>query len=363
MVRRELFSQPHYGGSRAITSHSDASDNPLSAAPSSHSERSLLNYRHDRSLSHYRHPAHREEPLGSGDLGSSRSSGSLNTYASIIEPRFELSPIDHAVYPSDGLPSTPTDFAMFFTSNQRLLIHHDDATSDGNMNLRVDTEVRDANGRSRKLILFHLRMHDLKDRRFSLRRYCRSSRQQICHSSRKHSPTPILTSASPNAHQSLGHASQQPRTNHAGAISHNKSISGQGSARNSIRKQHQSPLKAGVPSLETARSKADRIQLELSDHTHIDLSKRGLKRSKRYEFEFWGTKYQWRRQIYQNGHAQEISYHLINIETSKSIAHITPRPLTAREAQEEEDSGGWVPPYTMQITDRRVFRSLNNAAE
>jgi len=343
-----------------MTSRSDAPDHALRVAPSSHGERSLSNDHQDRSLSHYLHPAHKEAHLGSGDLGSSRSSGVVSNYISTTQSGFELLATGHAVYPSNGLPSTPIDFARLFTPNRRFLIHHDDATSDGNMNLRVDTEVRDSYGRSRKVILFHLRMHDLKGRRFSLRRYCRGSGQQICNSSRKHSPAPILTSASPNAH---GHASQQPHIHHAGTISHHKSISGQASARYSIRKQHQSPLKADISSLEIDRSELDTIELSFADHTHINLKKRGLKRSKRYEYEFWGTKYQWRRQIYHRGHLQEASYHLINIETSNSIAHITPEPRTAREAQEEEDSGGWVPPCTMQITDRRLFRSLNDVAE
>jgi hypothetical protein len=364
MVRRELSSHPHHSGSRATTSPSDGSENALHVAPSSYGERSLSNYRQDRSMSRYIHPAHRKAPLVSGDLGSSRSSsGLINTYASTTQPGFDLPATGHAVYPSNGLPSTPIDFARLFTPNRKLLIHHDDSTSDGNMNLRVDTEVRDSHGRSRKVILFHLRMHDLKGRRFSLRRYCRGSGQQICSSSRNHSPTPILTSASPNPKQLLGHASHQPRLHHAGTLSHHKSISGQDSARDSIRKLHQSPLKAEVSSSETDRSNPDTIQLSFSDRSHIEFRKRGLKRSKRYEYELWGTKYQWRRQIYHRGHLQEVSYHLINIETSKSIAHITPETLTAREAQEEEDFGGWVPPCTMQITDRRLFRSLNDVSE
>jgi hypothetical protein len=363
MVRRELFSQPHHSGSHAKTSRSDAANHVLGVAPSSQGERSLSRYHQDRSMIHSLHPAHREAPLGSGVLGSSRSSGLVNPYSSKTRPGFELPETGHAVYPSNGLPATPNDFITLFTQNRRLLIHHDDATSDGNMNLRLDAEVRDSHGRSRKIILFHLQMHDLMGRCFSLTRYCRGSGQQICSSSRKHFPASILSSASRNAQHSLGHASQQPRIHQAGAISHHKSISGQASARKSNRKQHLLPPKAEVLSLETDRSKLDTIQLSFSDHTHINFRKRGLKRSKRYEYEFWGTKYEWRRQIYHRGHVQKVSYHLVNIETSSSIAHITPEPLTAREAQEEEDSGGWVPPCTMQITDRRLFRSLNDVAE
>lgn len=366
MVRRDLSRQSHHSGSSTNSFRSDPSHNTHSTTLLTCSKRSLLKYHHDRSMMHYDHLPHTEEPLDCGDFGSSRSSfRPVNTYASTISSEkdlthhheFEVPLTSHTVYPSDGVPSTAADFARLFTSDRRLLIHHDDATSDGNMNLRVDTEIIDSDGRPRKLILFHLRIHDLKERRFSLRRHCRDSGRQICSSSRKYSPAPALISASSNIQQ------VQLRFNHAGPVSHCKSNSGQGSARGSIRNQYQPPSKAELQPLETAESTTNKIQLEFSNYAHINLTKRGLKRSKRYEYEFWGTKYQWRRQIYQNGHVQEVSYHLINDKTSKSIAHITPKSLTAREAQEEEDFGGWVPPCTMQITDRRVFRSLTDVAE
>lgn len=368
MVRRQLSCRSHFTGSSTDSLRSDASPKIHSTARPICSEKSLLKYHH-----HHHYSARAEEPLDYDDYGSScssSSSASVDTYASTLDsedvahhPKFEAPVTRYAVYASDAVASTPADFATFFTSNRTFHIQHDDATSDGNMNLRVDTEVVDSHGRPRKLILFHLRMRDLKGRRFSLRRYCRDSGRQICTSSRKFSPMPVRMPAKSQLQQSLGHAFQQPRPNHSGSVSHPNASSQQEPGQLSIASQYYTPSKAECRSLEMAASTTNMVHLEFANSAHINLNKQGLKRSKRYEYEFWGTKYTWRRQIYQHGRTEEVSYHLISDKTSKSIAHITPKSLTARETQEEEDFGGWVPPCTMQITDRRVFQSLTDVAE
>jgi hypothetical protein len=84
-----------------------------------------------------------------------------------------------------ALPSNPRNFNQYFPSRDRLLIRHDDATLDGNMNLRIDSHYALPSGRTMPLTLFHMRMHDLKSRDFSLRRYCRESGREVCHSSRQ----------------------------------------------------------------------------------------------------------------------------------------------------------------------------------
>jgi hypothetical protein len=47
------------------------------------------------------------------------------------------------------------------------------------MNLRIETEVEEG-GDTVPLTLFHVRMHDLKSREFSIRRYERSSGRDVC---------------------------------------------------------------------------------------------------------------------------------------------------------------------------------------
>ena len=122
---------------------------------------------------------------------------SVSTYASTTRSEAELqeeetkeeqvSPYEvddrQEKFPTDALASTPSSFARLFPSSRRLLIRHDDATIDGNMNLRVDTI---AHGKKRTVVqLFHLRMYDLAKREFSLRRYGRDSGREVCNSKRR----------------------------------------------------------------------------------------------------------------------------------------------------------------------------------
>jgi hypothetical protein len=114
---------------------------------------------------------------------------SVETYASTVPSEEalvnDMGEFDLPEYTAEQydtvVPATPSDFSELFPSRRRLTIRHDDSTLDGNMNLRIDTEVH-ASGRRCDMTLFHLRMHDLKERQFSLRRYCRDSGREVCHS-------------------------------------------------------------------------------------------------------------------------------------------------------------------------------------
>ncbi|KLU82575.1 hypothetical protein MAPG_01647, partial [Magnaporthiopsis poae ATCC 64411] len=102
--------------------------------------------------------------------------------------RDEIPPLPiyrHEVVEPNVRPTTPNEFARLFPSLNRLSIRHDEFTSDGNMNLRVDTPVRSSRRRGAAQ-LFHLRMYDLARREFSLRRYCRDSGREVCNSKRKY---------------------------------------------------------------------------------------------------------------------------------------------------------------------------------
>jgi hypothetical protein len=285
----------------------------------------------------------------SSSNSTSPSEGQFSTHSDFKIP---FSP--HDVYPSDAIPATSQDFAALFPSDRKLLIHHDDATSDGNMNLRVETIVQGPGG-PRKLILFHLRMHDLKDRQFSFRRYCRDSGREICHSERQRLVEKSRSSHL-NAQRSLSLALSPFRQEF---MSGEDNLALQKEAHRSNRDDHNS----GSPTGTCSPALSDTTRLQFSNYAHIDLNKRGPKKSRRYEYEFRGTKYEWKRHTRYDDNVQTISYHLINQKTSRSIAHITPACLTARQAREEEESGGWVPPCSLQITDRSTFRKLTDVAE
>jgi hypothetical protein len=107
---------------------------------------------------------------------------------------------------------------------------------------------------------------------------------------------------------------------------------------------------------------ADTILLEFSNYAHVELRRRGGT-SKKYEFEYWSTKYQWRREMRKEGDLQEVSYFLVDTRSGKTIAHLVPDTLAPLEVVEEESKGGWVPPSSLWISDPEVYRTMPDVAE
>lgn len=305
---------------------------------------------------------------------------SVGTYASTIASDEDLDDIEEddesygsygkLEYPEDAyvskaVPSTPSEFAHFFPSKRRLNIRHDDSV-DGNMNLRVDTEVHTTEGRAVDLTLFHLRMHDLKDREFSLRRYCRDSGREVCNSRRKYTKPaakgrPALQRSMSSALATLGLKSENKLSPASSSFSFKRQDSGYGSG-----SEDDSP-KSGH-SLSKPRNTSlpiptNTTKLDFSNYAHVDVKRRGTKSSKRYEFEYWGSQYAWKRVVRREGNTKEISYHLQNTDTGTKVAHIIPDPMTPVEAQAEKEAGGWVPPSSMWISDNKVLGGETDVAE
>ena len=86
------------------------------------------------------------------------------TYASSVasqddladQPEYELPEDRHRVYESEAKPTSPPDFGRLFPTTDRILIQHDDSTSDGNMNLRLDVDALSPSGKKLKMTLFPL---------------------------------------------------------------------------------------------------------------------------------------------------------------------------------------------------------------
>jgi len=261
-------------------------------------------------------------------------------------------------------PSTHSDFADFFPSTRRLFIRHDDTTYDGNMNLRVDTEDK----KKRAVQLFHLRMHDIKKREFSLRRYERSSGREVCHSSRKYArasekrPATLTRSVS-NAFASIGKPGFR-RTN-SGLSTHSQKSkkemkrqdSGYGSEYEDEIEDFLAEKAKGIP-IPTNTTK-----LEFSNYAQVEVKRRGAKSSKRYEFEYWGHNYVWKRVSNKDGKGKEVSYHLYKGDQEPAVAHIVPELRSPSQVRDEEKSGGWVPPCSMWISDESVLEALTDVAE
>ena len=305
------------------------------------------------------------------DNGSD-SRASVETYASTApsiedyddnESHYQVPEYEDEVYPTTAIPSTPADFADFFPSSRRMCIKHDDATIDGNMNLRVDTEIFLSRGRRADLTLFHLRMHDLKNRDFSFRRYCRDSGREVCHSNRKY-VTPA-SDRKPGIQRSVSSALSSLRTRTDSRTVAPKSLRRHDSGYESTLDEEEI-LELRRPSTK-ARSNmpipTNTTQLEFSNYAHIDVKRRGAKTSKRYEFDYWGTSYAWRRQSRRDRYLKETSYHLVDTATHIAVAHIVPAPLTPEEAREEDGKGGWIPPCSMWISDERLLTAQTDVAE
>ncbi|KAI9653772.1 MAG: hypothetical protein M1829_001135 [Trizodia sp. TS-e1964] len=292
---------------------------------------------------------------------------SSSTYASTVEsqddlpdandPEFEVPDYQCDIFDHEAIPSTPPEFAELFPSTRRLCIHHDDSTIDGNMNLRVDTVVSTDDNTTQDITLFHLRMHDLKSRDFSLRRYCRESGREVCHTRRKY--TEPASERRPSIQRSMSNALASFRGKHDqptdGGIQRHDSGYGSDDDAWDIDCKPSKKMNLSMPTNTT--------KLEFSNYAHVDIKRMGTKSTKRYNFEYWGHNYAWRRSVRKEGSSKEISYNLVNIDTSAVIAHIVPDALTTSQQEEEKKKGGWIPPCSLWISDEKILAGLTDVAE
>lgn len=332
------------------TSDSDASEHSKSTAPTIHSDRptskriQTVNVYHDRQ---------EQDPRDS-----------VSTYASTIasaeelpdEPDYHVTDRKPDIFPSKAIASNPSLFAQLFPSSRRLLIRHDDTTLDGNMNLRVDTLVPYNDGYQQNITLFHLRMHDLYSRRFSFRRYGRDSGREVCHSIRKPAQTLDMP---PLLKQPLDTMLATLRPGSSGSIA---SINAP-KRRNTGHSDD--GLHGGRQSTSSPRrvARGDTIFLEFSNYAHVELKRRGAAPAKRYDYEYFSAKYQWKRECRKDGDLREVSFHLVNTQTSQSVAHIVPEILTPVEALDEKSKGGWIRPSSLWLSNPSDWDSMPDIAE
>ncbi|KAI9678210.1 MAG: hypothetical protein M1817_006155 [Caeruleum heppii] len=360
----------HYGTDYSDTSSRSESsrDSILSreTALTSHgpTSRPSLSYRDARS------PTWQDYDELSSPACSFDPRASTETYASTIpseddlpesDPEYEVPEYKAELPDAEPVASTPPEFGQLFPSTRRLCIRHDDTSLDGNMNLRVDTEVPTSSGRKVDFTLFHLRMHDLRSREFSLRRYCRDSGREVCHSSRKHQPS---SNKRPTLQKSVSDALASFRGKHdmhdaaAGGLKRHKSSHG--------------PTHDDEPQLfNTSPSHSKRnsitvptntMRLEFSNYAQVDVKRRGTSSSKHYDFDYWGKTYTWKRTVRREGQFQEVSYHLVT-DSGRSMAHIVPIPLTTLQSEEEDAKGGWIPPCSLWISDLSSLRGSSDLAD
>jgi hypothetical protein len=129
------------------------------------------------------------------------------------------------------------------------------------------------------------------------------------------------------------------------------------------KQHHRATSDEGGSMSEKGPALGDTILMEFSNYAHVELRRKGPGATKRYEYEYWSTKYQWRREFRKEGDLREVSYYLVDTRTSKTIAHMVPEILTPLEAVEEESKGGWVPPCSLWISDTSVYERMPDIAE
>ncbi|KAJ4363164.1 hypothetical protein N0V83_010284 [Neocucurbitaria cava] len=304
---------------------------------------------------------------------------SVDTYASTSDegvaddhddmPDYDVPQSHYEPLPCEAIPTTPRDFGELFPTAKRISIRHDDATIDGNMNLRVDTQIEERGHRKQNYTLFHLRMQDLRTREFSLRRYCRESGREVCHSMRKYQKPlsekrPVLQRAS-TALANLVKTDSRPST----SSGLKRADSGYESVRGGVDvdveddddddESEPRPKPVGY-SKGRALIPTNTIKLEFSNYAHMDVKRRGAKSHKRYAFEYWGHDYAWKRIVKSESQRDQesISYYLVKDDNDREpLAHICPVKLTQEEAREEAARGGWVPPCYMRITGDSILQS------
>lgn len=264
----------------------------------------------------------------------------------------------------DLRPSTPQDFAELFSSSKRLHIRHDDTTCDGNLNLRVDIEDP-FGGPKANIQLFHMRMHDLKKREFSIRRYERSSGREVCHSSRKYKTAserkPNLTRSMSNALASIRGSNGKFKRRNSGSSTHSSTSSQQVKRQDSgYGSSHEDEEEAESKPKDQEPTKT--MKLEFANYAIVEVSRKGTKSSKRYEFEYWGHTYTWKRVIEQDGESKAVSYHL-HRDDGHVVAHIVPEMRSPSQIKAEVVAGGWVPPCSMWVSDHSILEALTDVAE
>ncbi|KAL7925664.1 hypothetical protein ACQKWADRAFT_197371 [Trichoderma austrokoningii] len=355
-----------------------------------------------------------ELPPSMVDAAGSDSSSSVNTYNSAYsdENSSESHPDsdnDHkdeedSAAASPGIPpstlppytcmpvpeisvrsSDPETFARLFPSMDRLSIRHDDRTADGNMNLRVDAIVPDLSSRRRRAVaiqLFHLRMHDLAKREFSLRRYCRDSGREVCSfkganprleraatsssSSLSKSVTSALRSVKTSFRRSSGASAEKAAALSAAAAatpdprrpsfgSNNTSWGCGGS----IYSDEAAGSDCDEPKLPSARPiPPNTLKLEFSNYARVDIVRR---LGKQYDFQWWGHSYAWRRVM--DKALGKTAFHLMRDKEVEPVAVILPEGRSPTQVEADQAAGNWIPQCYMWINDKSIIEALTDVAD
>jgi hypothetical protein len=265
-----------------------------------------------------------------------------------------------------AIPATPADFSDLFPSRRKLKVRHDETTPDGDMNLRIDTQVINRNGRACDMTLFHLRIHDVQTREFSLRRYCRDSGREVCNSTRK--TQKAIPQRRPSLQRSLSNAlnSLRPRSAGESKLSANglklrRNDSGYGSMHSVDFQRGDSSRSARDEAYQKTVSTTAPVKLEFSNYAQVEVKRLGSLNHRRCEFDYWGAHYSWKRVARKD--CSSPSFHLIKSGSEHAVAYIVPSALSKAQEAQERSRGFWVPPCTMWIADDATVAAQKDISE
>ncbi|RDA96144.1 hypothetical protein CP533_1796 [Ophiocordyceps camponoti-saundersi (nom. inval.)] len=243
--------------------------------------------------------------------------------------------------------SDPYTFGLLFPSLERLSIRHDDASVDGHLNLRVEITTVAA-ARPITLQLFHLKMHHLASRHFSLRRYGRDSGRDVCVCKRLYKNGGNNNASSLSAPAIRNSLSAILRSVKLGFRSSSPTPTSSSSSSSSASSSSSSSTSDYLP----PPKPTDTIKLEFSNYARIAVRRRS--RSKRYEFDWWGHGYAWKRTVDNENDKSLVSYHLVRQGQRQPLAYIVPDTRTglASAADSDSEDASWVPPCSLWIGDR-----------
>ncbi|RPB26003.1 hypothetical protein L211DRAFT_782257 [Terfezia boudieri ATCC MYA-4762] len=229
---------------------------------------------------------------------------SVNTYCTTVDYEDEYAHYDYYDYEykpprNEAIPATPNEFAQLFPSSRKFQIKHDDASADGDMNIRIEKVVspkRPALQRSVSRALQSFRAKSEQEKQMTLNR------------------------------QDSGYGSSFDDEDEEGVFERPKSRYG---------------------SEEVKPSTA--ITMEFSNYAHVQVDRKGTKGSRKYDFEYWGKNYSWKRMIRKHPATgeDEISYSLLNNGTGNIVASIIPDPAHSID----EEGGEFVPACTFQFKE------------
>ena len=265
--------------------------------------------------------------------------------------------------------STPQSYAQWFPSSETLFVRHGDEAVDGNMCLSVVTATDQGIGPL--LQLFYLRMHDLKNREFSLLRYGRDSGREVCHTHQIYKKAPgarsrfrrsisgsvnNIRSFSRRSSRSSQMSAQSSQSGNESANYYSESALGEGSE-----VEAHTNVSSPQPANDDGSPKpSNKIRLEFANYAHVTVSRKGIGARKSYDFQYWGTKYQWKRLNKSQSSGRKRSYNLYRGLSDLVVAHIAMQDLNPAHSRDRETSGAWVPPIWMRITDPSILSSENS---